>query len=308
MSMDIGLMLEGQNGLNWPRWQRILQAAEDLGYAHVFRSDHFTNPQPPDLDSLEMWTSLTYAASHTTRIQFGPLVTPVTFRLPTMNVRYALAIDNLSNGRLTLGMGIGWQDREHHNFGIPFPPVNTRYGMLQDALEITKRLFDSDEHVSYEGQHFQIHDAILLPRPVRPGGPPILIGGNGEKRTLPMAAKYAAEWNGVFVGPQRFRELNARLDGLLEGQNRSPDSLRRSLMVGSYLARSDDDLRSYLEKRQKDRVDPEGGVIAGTPSMWAEQLAAFRDAGADRIMIQWLDLDDLDGIELVAKEVLPQFR
>src|SRR5881296_3523725 len=116
--VQLGLMIEGQDGLTWQRWQRLLRAAEDNGFGYVFRSDHFTNAGPPDKDSLECWTSLTYAASHTERIGFGQLVSPVTFRHPAMLARQAAAVDDLSGGRLTFGLGIGWQDREHHNFGI----------------------------------------------------------------------------------------------------------------------------------------------------------------------------------------------
>src|SRR5574341_1760325 len=117
--MQIGLMIEGQDGLNWSRWQRILQAAEDLGFQCVFRSDHFTNASPPDKDALELWVSLTYAAGHTQRIEFGSLVCPVTFRHPAMTVRMAAAVDDLSGGRLVLGLGVGGQEREHTKFGAP---------------------------------------------------------------------------------------------------------------------------------------------------------------------------------------------
>ncbi len=178
----IGLMVEGQQGLTWERWRRILAAAEDLGFQCVFRSDHFTNPQPPDYESLEAWVSLTYAASQTDHIEFGTLVSPVTFRHPAMLVRTAAAIDDLSGGRLVFGLGIGWQIREHHNYGVPFPDRHVRYEMLREALEITTRLLTSDAPVSYAGKHFPLEDAILLPRPQRAGGPPILIGGRVRRR------------------------------------------------------------------------------------------------------------------------------
>ena len=305
--MDIGLMIEGQDGLNWDRWRRILRAAEDLGFAHVFRSDHFTNPNPPDKDSLELWTSLTFAASETKRIQFGPLVSPVTFRHPSMVARVAAAVDDLSDGRLTLGLGAGWQEREHHNFGIPFPPTGVRYEMLVDYLEVVSRLFWSDDHVSYEGTHFSLDDAILLPRPKRKYGPPILVGGNGEKRTLPLAAKYATEWNGVFLTPQRFREKSEILDGLLDKGGRPRDTVRRSLMLGTVFAPDESTLREKLEARGLADVDEarQHGVVAGTPEMWVEQLGAYREAGVQRVMLQWLEVDNIEGIEIVARDVMP---
>src|SRR4051812_19673567 len=186
MKAAIGLMVEGQMGLNWQRWTRVLDMAERVGFQCVFRSDHFTNPTAPDLDSLELFTSLTYAATRTKRIEFGSLVAPVTFRHPTMTVRQASAIDDLSGGRLVLGLGAGWQRREHDNYGIPFDDFSTRFDRLTDALEITQRLFSGADPVNYRGKHISVHDAVLLPRPGRKM--PILIGGNGPKRSLPLAA------------------------------------------------------------------------------------------------------------------------
>jgi alkanesulfonate monooxygenase SsuD/methylene tetrahydromethanopterin reductase-like flavin-dependent oxidoreductase (luciferase family) len=144
MSAQIGLMIEGQHGLNWERWTRILDTAERGGYQCVFRSDHFTNPSEPDMDSLELFVALTFAATHTERIELGSLVAPVTFRHPAMTVRQAAQIDDLSNGRLVLGLGAGWQEREHVNYGIPFYDFKARFERLHDALEITQRLLTSE--------------------------------------------------------------------------------------------------------------------------------------------------------------------
>jgi F420-dependent oxidoreductase-like protein len=306
--VQVGLMVEGQNGLTWPRWQRILQVAQDLGFAFVFRSDHFTNPSPPDLESLELWTSLTYAASHTERIEFGPLVTPVTFRHPAMTARIAAAIDDLSGGRLVLGIGAGWQDREHHNFGISFPPTSTRYALLEEYLEVVTRLLRSDEPSHFTGTHFSLDDAILLPRPTRPGGPPILVGGNGEKRTLPLAARFADEWNAVFLSPSELRRLNERLDTLLDEGGRPRTAVRRSVMLGTAFARDDGALRTQLEARGTTVEETiEGGVVVGTPQMWIEQVAAYAEAGAERVMLQWLDLDNIEDLERMGRELIPAF-
>jgi alkanesulfonate monooxygenase SsuD/methylene tetrahydromethanopterin reductase-like flavin-dependent oxidoreductase (luciferase family) len=177
-------MVEGQMGLNWERWQRVLTTAETAGYQCVFRSDHFTNPAPPDRDSLELFTSLTYAAIQTRRIEFGSLVAPVTFRHPTMTVRQAAARRPVK-GRLVLGLGAGWQRREHDNYAIPFGSFTSRFETFADALEITQRLLTQDAPVTFAGRQLSVSDAVLLPRPRR--RIPILIGGNGEKRTLPLA-------------------------------------------------------------------------------------------------------------------------
>lgn len=307
--MQIGIMLEGQNGLNWSRWKTILQVAEDFGFQHVFRSDHFTNPQPPDHDSLELWVSLTYAASHTRRIEFGPMVSPVTFRHPVMTARMGAQVDDLSDGRLVLGLGAGWQEREHHNFGIPFYDFPTRFEMLEDALEITTRLYNSDEPVSYEGRHFSIDEAVLLPRPERAGGPPVLIGGSGRKRTLPLVAKYADEWNSGFGSIEKFKDNNAYLDELLVKAGRQPGDVKRSVPTQAFFGKTDDALQNRLQARDTTRDELWArGVTAGTSSEFADRLRLWQEAGVERLLLQWLDLDDIAGLEMIARDVLPQFQ
>lgn len=306
---QIGLMLEGQNGLNWGRWKRILQVAEDSGYQCVFRSDHFTNSKGPDLDSLELWVSLTYAASHTQRIEFGPLVAPTTFRHPAMTARMAAAVDDLSAGRLVLGLGAGWQEREHRKFGVPFYDFPTRYAMLTDALELTARLFMSDGPVSYAGEHFSLDDALLLPRPSRPGGPPILIGGNGPKRTLPLVAKYADEWNAVFIKPDLYSARAQLLDAMVADYGREPSDIKRSLMTLCVYREKETDLRAYLDGRNRNLSDMHNdGFIVGTGPMIVEQIGKWVDRGVQRFMLQWLDLDDISGLEAMARDVLPHFH
>jgi F420-dependent oxidoreductase-like protein len=313
--LQIGIMIEGQDGLNWSHWQRILKTAEDLGYQCVFRSDHYTNPSTPDKDSLELWVSLTYAASHTARIEFGPLVTPVTFRHPTITVRMGAAVDDLSGGRLVLGLGAGWQDREHHNFGVPFYDVPTRHAMLEDALEVTERLLKSDDPVSYDGEHFQLDGAILLPRPARPGGPPILIGGNGPKRTLPLVARYADEWNAVYLNVDDFKDRMTRLNELLAERGRQPGDVKRSMMVGTVFGKDDAAVQASLDARSQRAGQTitadmlrERGVVIGAASAYVDQLGALQEAGLERVMLQWLDLDDIAGLELIARDVLPHFH
>lgn len=305
--MQIGIMLEGQDGLNWTRWQRILQLAEDAGYQCVFRSDHFTNADGPDKDSLELWLSLTYAASHTQRIEFGSCVAPVTFRHPSMTVRMAAQVDDLSGGRLVLGLGAGWQEREHRKFGIPFYDFSTRFDMLTDALEITLRLLHSDAPVSYAGKHFSLDDAVLLPRPSRPGGPPIMIGGKGMNRTLPLVAKYADEWNAVFIPFADWQERMTHLDNLLAERGREPNEVKRSLMTQVVYGKDDAQVAARLNGRNADELKARG-LFVGTGAAVADQLSQWQEAGLERVMLQWLDLDDLDGLENLAKDVLPHFH
>ena len=304
--MEVAIMIEGQNGLNWPRWQRLARKVEELGFAGLFRSDHYTNANPPDKDSLELWISLAWLAGNTERLAFGPLVSPVSFREPTMTARMATAVDDLSGGRLVLGLGAGWQEREHHKFGHDLLDVSARMDRFEEGLEVITGLLQSDEPVDFEGAYYELHDALLLPRPQRPGAPPILIGGNGPQRTLPLVAEYAGEWNGVFIPPARFADLNSRLDELLVAQGRQPEDVRRSLMTGTIFGRDDAALAEKLDERNYDAAElRERGLIVGTGAQFVEQIEAYAEAGAYRIMLQWLDLDDLAGLEAMAEVVLP---
>jgi F420-dependent oxidoreductase-like protein len=304
---QIGLMIEGQDGLNWPRWVRLLKAAEDFGYQCLFRSDHFTNASAPDKDSLELWVSLVYAADHTQHIEFGPLVTPITFRHPAITARMAAAVDDLSGGRLVLGMGAGWQEREHYKFGVPFYDFPTRYARLTEGLEVVTRLLTSDAPVTFQGQYYTLDEAVLLPRPQRPGGPPILIGGNGPERTLPLVARYAAEWNAVFIRLETYQERRQQLDDLLDRQGRAPDSVKRSLMTQLIFGRDDADLRRKLGDRDADELVARG-LIVGTAEAVIEQLGRFAEAGVERFTLQWLDQDNIADLELIARDVLPHFH
>jgi len=302
--MDVAIMIEGQNGLNWPRWQRMVRVVEDLGFAGLYRSDHFTNANPPDLDSLELWTSLTWLASHTKHIEFGPLVTPVSFRHPVFSARMGMQIDELSGGRFTLGLGAGWQEREHTKFGFDLLELRNRFVRFREGLEVATRLLRSDEPVSYSGTFYHLNEAVLLPRPARKHRPPILVGGNGLRRTLALAARYADEWNAVYVPPARFVELNQRLDGLVRTAGRDPRAVRRSLMTGCVFGRTDADVQRNLKGRDANALLARG-VILGTPAQAVDQLRQVDQAGVQRVMLQWLDLDDLDGVEALAKAVLP---
>src|SRR5579859_2855989 len=211
----ISLQIEGQMGLTWPRWKRLVAEVEALGFAGLYRSDHFTHPSPPDKDSLELIVSLTYLAEHTQRVHFGSLVAPLSFRHPALLVRQAAALDDLSGGRMILGVGTGWEEREHHLFGYDLGDVPTRLARLEEGLEVIARLLQSDEPVTYEGRFYQLRGATLLPRPQRFGGPPILIGGNGLHRTLPLVARYADIWNAQLLNPEEFQERSSYLDVLL---------------------------------------------------------------------------------------------
>jgi F420-dependent oxidoreductase-like protein len=308
--MEIAIMIEGQNGLNWNRWQRLVKAVEELGFHGLYRSDHYTNANPPDKDSLELWVSLAWLASNTNRIEFGPLVSPVSFRDPTMTARMASAVDDLSGNRLILGLGAGWQVREHAHYGWDLLGVGDRFDRFEEGLKVITRLLQNGEPANFSGNYYRLNEAVLLPRPSRPGGPPILIGGNGPKRTLPLVARFASEWNGVYLTADQFSELNEQLDGLLRQTNRQTEEVRRSLMTGIIFARDwagverqlkDEDSWWYDQTPEELRQE---GLIVGTSDEIGERLQHYSAAGVQRIMLQWLDLDDLEGLEALAGSVL----
>jgi F420-dependent oxidoreductase-like protein len=303
--LEIAIMIEGQNGLTWPRWQKIVHLVEDVGFAGLFRSDHFTNSNPPEMESLELWTSLTWLASNTRRIEFGPLVTPFSFRHPVHTARMASAVDDLSDGRLILGMGAGWNQREHHLFGFDLLEMDERFDRFKEGMEVVTRLLQSDKPVTFEGQYYQLHGATLLPRPQWPGGPRILIGGNGVKRTLAYVVRYANEWNCVTLPPDDFARLNSRLSGMLIEAGREPGSVRRSMMTGCVFGKDGAALNNKvgLYGKTLDEIQQDG-IVAGSLSAIKEQLQALEQAGLQRIMLQWLDLDDREGMEALAKGVL----
>jgi len=303
--LEIAIMIEGQNGLNWGRWQKIARLVEDAGFAGLYRSDHFTNANPPDMDSLELWTSLTWLADNTKRIEFGPLVTPFSFRHPAFTARMASAVDDLSGGRLTLGLGAGWQEREHHLFGFDLLEPKERFDRFEEGMEVVTRLLQSDEPVTFDGRYYQIRGAMVLPHPQRERGPRILIGGNGENRTLSAVVRYADEWNCVMLVPEEFKKLNTRLSEMLTTAGREPTSVRRSMMTGCYFGKDEATLKEKLTSRNRTLEQlHERGIVAGSSSQVKEQLSRLEEAGLGRIMLQWLDLDDMESMEALAKAVL----
>ena len=230
-----------------------------------------------------------------------------------MTLRYASAIDDLSGGRLVLGLGAGWQEREHQNYGLPFPDIPTRFAMLEEQLQFSARLLDDPAPLDFAGEHYQLREAVLLPRPAR--RMPILIGGNGPRRVLPLAARYGQEWNGVYLNIEKFRERQQRLDDLLSAAGRAPESLKRSLMAGFRWAKSEAALAEQLQAASAEserEVTVEYlrnfGLFVGTSAMLIEQLEQFVAAGCQRFMLQVTDNDDLEPVAIFAEEVLPHFH
>jgi F420-dependent oxidoreductase-like protein len=280
--IELSLQIEGQNGLNWTQWKNIVAAAEETGFFGLYRSDHFTNPVPPDLDSLEMIVSLTYLADHTQRIQFGPLVAPLSFRDPVFLARQAAAIDDLSGGRMILGIGAGWQEREHQHFGYDLNDISTRMKRFAEGLEVISRLLHSQSPVTYQGSFYHLQEASILPHPTRAGGPPILIGGNGLKRTLPLAAHYADIWNSTFLSAEDFQSHSKELDRLLQKEGRSAESVKRTLFTNT------------------DLTQPEETLL--------KEIRSYEAAGVQELVLWWHAFDDTDSLRRIGERILPQLQ
>jgi F420-dependent oxidoreductase-like protein len=303
--VELAIMIEGQDGLTWERWHRLATMAEDGGFAGLFRSDHFTNPEGPHTDALDLWASLTYLACNTSRIEFGQLVSPASVRNPVVTAWTAAAISDLSGGRLRLGLGAGWQDREHTSYGFALGDLDERFTRLQEALEVVTLLLRSNDPVSFSGRFFTLKDALLLPRPAQAGHPPVVIGGNGPKRTLPLVARYADEWNAVGATRDRVANLNTSLDALITARGRQPSDVKRSLMTRVIVGKDDAQITTKLKGRDRDELAGRGAIIV-TPTAIVDQLGALESAGVSRVQAQWLDMDDIPGLELLAAEVIPQ--
>jgi len=312
--MRIGVMIEGQEGLTWERWFRIAERVESLGLDSLWRSDHFFSLSGhPERPALECWTSLTALAQRTQRIRFGPLVSPITFRHPALLARMAAAVDGLSDGRLVLGVGAGWNEAEHAAYGITLPPLKERFDRLEEGIAVIKALWTGGP-VDLDGRYYPLRGASAYPRPVQQPAPPLLIGGDGEVRLLRIVAMHADEWNSHAPGPDVYRAKRARLEEHCRAVGRDPNTIHRSWMGGILIGR---DRSEVLEKGRwfHSFLGPLAGGspgavpevlrqrhwLVGTPDEVAGQVDAWSAVGVERVMLQWYNLDDLDGLSLLAR-------
>lgn len=314
--MQISVTIEAMFGLNWSTWQDFIRRVECAGYAGLYRSDHFMVGKP-GIDSLELITSLTYLASHSQKLHFGSLVAPFSFHHPATLARQAMAINDLSGGRLVLGVGSGWYEDEHSMYGFHLGDKKTRLDRLEEGLSILHALVHSPEPVSFAGRFYHLREAELAPRsPVR-----ILVGGNGRTRTLPLAARYADVWNCQLADPAAFAETNRYLDGLIAAAGRRPEDVRRSVLVPVLVTRTRADLDRHVALiqehvpafRQSSAAEIKAWLyglkgIIGSPQQVVDGLAAYAQSGAHEMILEWFGLFDLEGFDLLATEILPHFR
>lgn len=314
--MRIGLMVEGQNGLTWERWSHILALAERLGFPTVFRSDHFFIGPPRE--SLEAYLSFVVAAKETRSLRFGPLVTPVTFRHPVNVARMAAQLQNLSGGRFVMGLGAGWYEAEHRAYGIDFPPVKERFDRLEEAILLTKALWN-DSPAHFAGKFYRLDGADLLPKPSPP--PPILIGGSGERRTLRLVARYADEWNAVNLSPEAYRAKLDVLERHCEAEGRDPTTIRRSMMAFAILgpdqAAIDNATRTIMTMfgapagmslEDFRRAARARGLIVGNTEEVVDTLDRLAELGVSEVQLQHFDFWSDDVPEHIAAEIVPRVR
>ena len=311
--MRVGIMIEGQEGLTWERWWRLAQAAEDLGYESLCRSDHLTglggDSRRP---SLETWVSLTALATRTRRIRFGPMVSPLTFYHPAILAKMAAAIDALAGGRFDLGIGAGWNEHEHTTFGIPFPPLKERMDRLECGARVIRAL-EAPEPVTLDQPYYPLKKAESYPRPPR-GRLRVVIGGRGEKRTLRIVAESADEWNVTRLDVEGYRAKRQVLAEHCRAVKRDPETIARSLMIPLAIGRDAAEVaRRVANARAIFPALPDGeaawragGFLAGSPAQVVEDLKRWDGAGLQRVLLQMLDQEDIGALELFAREVLPK--
>ncbi len=315
--MQLSITIEGHFGLTWSKWQLLTTAIEQMGFAGIYRSDHLTQMEPPPMDALEALVSLAYLAGNSHTVHFGTLVAPLSFRDPILLARQAMAIDDLSGGRMILGIGAGWMESEHTMFGYPLGDITTRLDRLEEGVAVIAALIRSPEPVTFASKFYQLNEAQLLPRPQRTT--PILIGGNGPKRTLPLVARYANIWNCQMASVEVFTERSRLLDELIVAALRQPTDVKRTLMLPVLCWRNADELEQLAQglRRASSHMAPLAtdeiiaffrqhlAAITGNPNQVTEQILAYAHAGVEEMMCQWILLDDLLGLEILGKEVLP---
>jgi F420-dependent oxidoreductase-like protein len=307
--MQLRIFTEPQQGASYDDLLNVALRAERLGFDAFFRSDHFLKmgsvsglPGPTDA-----WVTLAGLARDTASIRLGTLVTSATFRLPGPLAIAVAQVDEMSGGRVELGLGAGWYEAEHTAYAIPFPSLGERFDRLEEQLDVITGLWGTPDGgtYSFHGQAYEVIDSPGLPKPVQRPHPPIIVGGGGPKRTPALAARHAAEFNVAFRSPKFFVEQRQRVEDACKAIDREPATLTFSAAV--VLCCGEDEAavtrRAASIGREPDELRRNGA--AGTVNEVIDTLAAWRDVGAERVYLQVLDLHDLDHLDLVATEVAP---
>jgi F420-dependent oxidoreductase-like protein len=312
--MRVVLMIEGQEGVSWEDWVALARACEEHGLEGLFRSDHYQSVfDISGRGSLDAWATLAGLAAVTERIRLGTMVSPATFRRPSILARMVATVDHISGGRVELGLGAGWNQSEHEAYGFPFPELAERIEILEEQLEIVHRQWTEDEF-SFDGRHYRLRDSRAQPKPLQQPHPPIVMGGSAGPRVARLAARWADEYNTVFATVDECRERRARIVEACEQVGRAP--IVFSLMAGCCVGRDRADVLQRagrrLERSGRDD-DPaellrDERMVIGTVEEVVAQLGAYREAGVERVFLQHLDHTDLEMVRLIGTEVVPAFE
>ncbi|MEU1812280.1 LLM class F420-dependent oxidoreductase [Micromonospora aurantiaca (nom. illeg.)] len=311
--MRVSVFTEPHRGADYDDQLRFARLVEETGFEGFFRADHYRamgdEPAPPG--PTDAWLTLAALARETSRIRLGTLVTSATFRLPGPLAVMVAQVDRMSGGRVELGIGAGWYEREHTAYGIPFPPVSERFDRLAEQLEIVTGLWrtPSDETYSFTGEHYRLVDAPALPKPMQQPGPPVIVGGRGPKRTPELAARYADEFNMPFksvtetaAAYERVREACDRAGR--DASSRAPLTLSAGIVVA--IGRTDAEARRRAAPLRVTSALPPEDPVVGSPAQLVDRIGEFAAIGATRVHLRLIDFDDLDHVELIAAEVLPR--
>ncbi|TNC22336.1 LLM class F420-dependent oxidoreductase [Amycolatopsis alkalitolerans] len=309
--MDLRIFTEPQQGASYDDLSRIAKKTEETGFDAFFRSDHFLKmggvsglPGPTD-----SWVTLGALARETSRIRLGTLVTSATFRHPSVLAISVAQVDQMSGGRVELGLGAGWFDGEHTAYGIELPPLKERFDRYEEQLAIITGLWETREGETFDfaGEHFQLKDSPALPKPVQTPRPPVIIGGGGKKRTPALAARYADEFNLPFTDAATAAAQFERVEAAAREIGRDPKEITRSVALTVAVGADDAEVARRAEAIGRETGELRRNGLAGTPAEVVEKIGRFREeAGITRLYLQVLDLSDLDHLELIASAIAPQ--
>jgi F420-dependent oxidoreductase-like protein len=310
------IFTEPQQGASYDTQLAVAREAEACGFDAFFRSDHYlrmgdevaTGPALPG--PTDSWVTLAGLARETSRIRLGTLVSSATFRLPGPLAIAVAQVDAMSGGRVELGLGTGWFEEEHLAYGIPFPPLAERFDRLEEQLAVIIGLWTTPagERFSFSGKHYRVEDSPGLPKPLQRPHPPVVVGGTGRRRTPALAARFASEADVNFPSAASFREAVGRFAQACEAIGRDPATLACSAMMTVCCGADEAEFRRRAAAIGRDPDELRRSALGGTPEEVADRLAAFADAGADRVYLQVLDLDDLEHLRLIAAEVMPRLH
>jgi F420-dependent oxidoreductase-like protein len=308
--MQLRVFTEPQQGASYDQLLAVARKAEETGFGAFFRSDHYLrmgggDPLPGPTDA---WITLAGLARDTSTIRLGTLMTAATFRLPGPLAISVAQIDAMSGGRVELGLGSGWFEAEHTAYGIPFPALGDRFDLLTEQLEIITGLWatPAGEKFSFSGKHYSLADSPALPKPVQVGGPPVLIGGSGPKKTPALAAKYAAEFNLPFKSLKDSQTQFQRVRHACAEAGRDPSTLVYSNALVVCCGSTEAEVNRRAAAIGRDPAELRENGLTGSPGEIVDKLSGYREIGSERVYLQILDLADLDHLELIAAQVMPQ--